>query len=347
MKTKENKSSQNTHRQLAPGKNLLTKRPNTVQLLTNAALNMPWPRKPTGRNQIVPITPLHHFALKPSSESQFLNSEYDFKMSSDKLTAKDYQNHGLADQIDETSESDITDDNINLAKTPKQSISQNANSKVALKSDSTQPTILDVITLLQNQPNDTGQYFYLISPEGSGPYDLRPLLELEDHCKLDNYQKFYTLSKKGITTYVDDEPVEFISLNDWLAEKNNFNKIKNPSVEEGTGKVRKMTFFKRFDRWKVIRMWRKKICNKKRERVTQILQDKLFILHEHLGEVIFKLKKSWWEMEKLRFVELPDSHDAIKREEFLKMQEDRRDTVEETIQKYARNCSEDFREGTK
>ena len=52
-------------------------------------------------------------------------------------------------------------------------------------------------------------------------------------------------------------------------------------------------------------------------------------------------------MEKLRFIELPDSHDAIKREEFLKKQEDKRDTVEETIQKYSRNCREDFREGIK
>ena len=52
-------------------------------------------------------------------------------------------------------------------------------------------------------------------------------------------------------------------------------------------------------------------------------------------------------MEKLRFIELPDSHEAIKREEFVKKQEDKRDFVAETIQKYSRNCREDFREAIK
>ena len=77
------------------------------------------------------------------------------------------------------------------------------------------------------------------------------------------------------------------------------------------------------------------------------LQEKLFFLGENFSEVIFKLEISWCEMEKLRFIELPDSYDAIKSEEFLKKQENKRDTVEETIQKYSRNCKEDFREGIK
>ena len=33
-------------------------------------------------------------------------------------------------------------------------------------------------------------------------------------------EKFFTLSKKGITTYVNDEPVDYISLTDWLIERN-------------------------------------------------------------------------------------------------------------------------------
>jgi len=52
-------------------------------------------------------------------------------------------------------------------------------------------------------------------------------------------------------------------------------------------------------------------------------------------------------MEKLRFIELMDNHDAIKRDEFCKRQDDKRVTVEEAITKYARDCREDFREGIK
>ena len=31
-------------------------------------------------------------------------------------------------------------------------------------------------------------------------------------------KKYYTLSKKGITTYVGNDPVEYITLNDWIHE---------------------------------------------------------------------------------------------------------------------------------
>ena len=87
-----------------------------------------------------------------------------------------------------------------------------------------------MIKLLQNEPKETGQYFYLIQLEESGPYDLLPLLELEDHQKLQDYTKYYTLSSKGITTYLNDEPVEFITLNDWLADRENYNKIRKKTL---------------------------------------------------------------------------------------------------------------------
>jgi len=35
-------------------------------------------------------------------------------------------------------------------------------------------------------------------------------------------EKYFTLSKKGITTYINEEPVEYISLTDWLIERNFF-----------------------------------------------------------------------------------------------------------------------------
>jgi len=146
-----------------------------------------------------------------------------------------------------------------------------------LKSDNN-TTISDVIKLLQNEPKETGQYYYLTQPEDSGPYDLQPLLQLEDHTKLQNYKKFYTLSSKGITTYLNDEPIEFITLNDWLADRENYNKI------------RSKTFFQKFDRWKILRIWKSRINVRKRENVTELLSDKLFILHKHFSKVLLNLK---------------------------------------------------------
>ena len=52
-------------------------------------------------------------------------------------------------------------------------------------------------------------------------------------------------------------------------------------------------------------------------------------------------------MEKLNFIELIDSHEAITREEFSNRQEKRRGLVEEKIQSLARQNRENFREGIK
>jgi len=68
-----------------------------------------------------------------------------------------------------------------------------------------------VITLLQNQPDDTGQYFYLLPGNETDPYDLKPIIENPKEEKQNSKEKgdfesfdrkkFYTISKKGITTY--------------------------------------------------------------------------------------------------------------------------------------------------
>jgi len=39
---------------------------------------------------------------------------------------------------------------------------------------------------------------------------------MEDPVVRDNIS--YTISKKGITTYLGNDPVEYISLNDWIHE---------------------------------------------------------------------------------------------------------------------------------
>lgn len=240
-KERRKKTSQNTYRQTFQGQTSYDKRPATSYLLQSAADRIPWPKKAGGRKQINPLTPVKAFTFKADTESQFLHSEKDFKM-----TMESYpQEAGLYGQskIEEVEEFDREDE-------PQDYVSMNsekASKKKAPQSMTKNATISDVIKLLENEPKETGQYFYLTQPEESGPYDLVPLLQLEDHSKLQHFKKFYTLSSKGITTYMNDEPVEFITLNDWKDDKENYNKI------------RRKTFFQKFDRWKILRLWRRKI----------------------------------------------------------------------------------------
>ena len=134
-----------------------------------------------------------------------------------------------------------------------------------------------IITLFQAQPEDNGYFVYLLPGEDKDPYALRPLVDYERKNSrtldqlarstgnverpkaINSENKFYTLSKKGFVTYVDDRPIESISLAEWLIDRNYFRQISNK------------TFFKNFRRWKHMRMWRRNILHKKRDEVTQVL----------------------------------------------------------------------------
>jgi len=65
--------------------------------------------------------------------------------------------------------------------------------------------------------------------DSSNPYDLK-VAEYLDR----NQPKYYTLSCKGLTVYENDSPVEFISLGQWLIERDSYNHIKE------------LSFFKKF-----------------------------------------------------------------------------------------------------
>lgn len=102
-----------------------------------------------------------------------------------------------------------------------------------------QATLTDLDAMIHfylQQPEDTGFFIYLIPGSSGDPYDLVPLVDYQQESKGRNTEevlvkyaqngkrprnlksdtdKFYTMSKKGFTTYVNDEPIEFISLQDW------------------------------------------------------------------------------------------------------------------------------------
>ena len=106
-----------------------------------------------------------------------------------------------------------------------------------------QATMTDLDAMIHfylQQPEDTGFFIYLIPGSSGDPYDLVPLVdyrkENRSKDKDDNYlvkyaqnnssrpknlenDRFYTMSKKGFPYYVDDEPIEFISLQDWYNDR--------------------------------------------------------------------------------------------------------------------------------
>lgn len=104
------------------------------------------------------------------------------------------------------------------------------------------------IELLLDSKSEEETVFVYLNPNPNGdPYDL-----LVTTYQNRNEQKYYTLSGKGLTLYENDTPVEFLSLGQWLIERDSYNHIKE------------LPFFKKFKRWKFMRMWKKTIKHQNR-----------------------------------------------------------------------------------
>lgn len=87
-----------------------------------------------------------------------------------------------------------------------------------------------------------------------------------------------------MTLYEADTPVEFISLGQWLIERDSYNHIKE------------LSFFKQFKKWKFMRMWKKMIKQKNRSTAQNSLDEKLFILKDYFGQHLFKHRRQMIDM---------------------------------------------------
>jgi hypothetical protein len=100
------------------------------------------------------------------------------------------------------------------------------------------------IELLLDSKSEEETVFMYLNPnlQNGDPYDL----QVSSYGNR-NKKKYYTLSGKGLTLYETDIAVEFISLGQWLIERDSYNHIKE------------LSFFKQFKKWKFMRMWKKTI----------------------------------------------------------------------------------------
>jgi len=104
--------------------------------------------------------------------------------------------------------------------------------------------------------------------------------------------KYFTLSKKGMTTFIDNEPREFIRIENWLAERAQFTEISQKK------------FFANFRTWKVLRMWHLNILAGRRELVTASLRARLYIADPIFGKILLKHRANCKDLEKLRVLDL-------------------------------------------
>ena len=80
--------------------------------------------------------------------------------------------------------------------------------------------------LLDTRSEEETVFTYLNCPNKNDPYDLEPV-----GFPLRTREKYYTISGKGLTLYEKDTPVEFMSLGQWLIERDSYNHIKDFSFK--------------------------------------------------------------------------------------------------------------------
>ena len=204
------------------------------------------------------------------------------------------------------------------------------------------------------QPEDTGFFIYLIPGDSRDPYDLVPLVDYRRESRGKNSEeflvkyaqngssrpknlhaeKFYTMSKKGFTTYVNDEPIEFISLQDWHNDRHFYRQISSKD------------FFKNFRKWKIIRMWRRKVVSNRREELTSILEEKLFAIDDVFGDILMKHRQSCKDMENLRVIDVKQNGIEIQTlESFNGKQIKEREAVMQIIKEKSAESRKRFEKG--
>jgi hypothetical protein len=157
-------------------------------------------------------------------------------------------------------------------------------------------------------------FVYVNENNNNNPYDL-----LVSKYQNRNENKYYTLSAKGFTLYLNEQPMEFITLGDWLIERDSFNHIKE------------LSFFKKFKRWKLLRKWRKNILSNKRAKNRMMLEEKMFHLDDIFRPHLIKHKYFCNEMSKLRFVDSAKSLECMTIDEYASEQQKKKQQISDSI----------------
>ena len=181
--------------------------------------------------------------------------------------------------------------------------------------------------LLDSKSEDEIVFIYCNPNENGDPYDLQV-------CAYDNRNKdkYYTLSGKGLSVHENDQLTEFIPLAQWLINRDSYNHIKE------------LRFFKKFKKWKFMRIWKDTIKQEARKKASTKLKEKLFLLHGTFRKHLMQHRDYCIQMEKLRFIDFSSNLETQNKNEFIKAQEKRRKGTKKEISEQSKRCRKNVEE---
>lgn len=174
------------------------------------------------------------------------------------------------------------------------------------------------IQLIEENQTDPAEFVYLTPGTAGDPYDLAVVSANEL-----KHEKYLTLSAKGISTFVNGSPYEFVPLADWLVEREAYYQLKD------------IAFFNRFRLWKVCTMWKRNVNHVRREKKKQQLIEKLYHVDPNYAPLLLTHRSLCCEIEKYKFVDIPGHMEGLSLATLLEHQRNRREEVGRKLEDYA------------
>ncbi len=157
-----------------------------------------------------------------------------------------------------------------------------------------------------DKEGNEGAFVYLKQKKEEEPYDL-------EYCQYTAVEKlggrFYTLSKKGFTSYFRGEAAEFLTIVEWIMERELYEQIKS------------FTFFKLFKSWKIINLWRKNVISERRKSMKEKLGRIVIFSKPEFAQLLIMHRMHCRELEQQRLIDLSEPDDSLSLKQFEAMQD--------------------------
>ena len=185
----------------------------------------------------------------------------------------------------------------------------------------TRTYLTDIDAFIKEIQDDSseGNFIYCAFKEPNNPYHLERVISPKE------YNEYFTISKNGVSYFVNGSPREFIKLSDWLVEREAFNQLKS------------ISFFKRFRTWKTCVMWKRNVNRQRRNKKSKMLEEKLFWVDEDYSELLLSHRQQCYEIEQTRFLDLQTKLEGFTVEEFENLQIVKQEEVRSKLEQYSLN----------
>jgi len=174
---------------------------------------------------------------------------------------------------------------------------------------------------------NAGAFVYLRQVDPADPYKLT-------YCNYNEVEsangRFYTLSKKGFTSYFRGEATEFLTIVEWIMERELYEQIKS------------FKFFKLFRLWRAIKSWRHNIVSEARKFAKESLERKLMLTKKGISKLLIRHVSYCKQLESQKLMDITEPDEPYNLKQFQAVQNEHMKNMSNKIRDVSLKTKEDF-----